>query len=200
MILAGVALDISVTLLTILMVVVCLLLILVVMMQRPKQEGLGAAFGGGMTDQLLGAGTTSFLQKTTVWLGSSFFLIGLILAILIGRQNHAAGLTVEKKAPLEEVAAPAVPENVDLSEESDELLEALEVAGGGSAEEEESEGVSAGEEVTSEGEPAVEEAPSGEEVAADAVSVAEEEAAPPVTENVEGEAEAAEAADEDEEE
>ena len=63
MILAEVStvLSISITLMVITLVVVSLLMILVVMMQRPKQEGLGAAFGGGMTDQLLGAGTTSFL-------------------------------------------------------------------------------------------------------------------------------------------
>ena len=36
-------------------VVICLLLALVVLMQRPKQEGLGAAFGAGMTDAAFGA-------------------------------------------------------------------------------------------------------------------------------------------------
>ncbi|MDC0296691.1 preprotein translocase subunit SecG, partial [Akkermansiaceae bacterium] len=43
-------LDISITLVVIAHVVVSLLLILVILMQRPKQEGLGAAFGAGMTD------------------------------------------------------------------------------------------------------------------------------------------------------
>ena len=51
-------LSIGITLVTLVIVIVSALMILVVMMQRPKQEGLGAAFGGGMTDQLLGAGTT----------------------------------------------------------------------------------------------------------------------------------------------
>ncbi|MDP0489819.1 MAG: preprotein translocase subunit SecG [Verrucomicrobiota bacterium JB023] len=105
-------LPISITLLIIVHVFVSLLMILVVMMQRPKQEGLGAAFGAGMTDQLLGAGTTSFLQKATVWLGCLFFLISLILAILVGRQNQITGKIEEgtKVAPLEETAAPAIGE------------------------------------------------------------------------------------------
>ena len=36
-------------------VLVSLLIILLVLMQRPKNEGLGAAFGGGMTDNLFDA-------------------------------------------------------------------------------------------------------------------------------------------------
>ena len=34
-----------------LLMIVCALLLLIVLMQRPKQEGLGAAFGAQMTDQ-----------------------------------------------------------------------------------------------------------------------------------------------------
>ena len=56
-------LDISITLVVIAHVVVSLLLILVILMQRPKQEGLGAAFGAGMTDAAFGAKTTDVLQK-----------------------------------------------------------------------------------------------------------------------------------------
>jgi preprotein translocase subunit SecG len=129
---ASTALNISITLLVIVHVVVSLFMILVVMMQRPKQEGLGAAFGGGMTDQLLGAGTTSFLQKATVVLGVLFFLISLILAILIGRSNKQQGLDTEQVVPKEQSAAPAVPGDVTMPEssaedsESEELLKALE--------------------------------------------------------------------------
>ena len=47
--------NILINLLLIAFVVVSCLLILVVLMQRPKQEGLGAAFGSGMTDQMFGA-------------------------------------------------------------------------------------------------------------------------------------------------
>ena len=56
-------------------------------MQRPTQEGLGAAFGGGVTDQVFGARTTNVLQKGTVYLGSLFFILSLALAMMIGQKN-----------------------------------------------------------------------------------------------------------------
>ena len=87
-------LSIGITLVTLVIVIVSALMILVVMMQRPKQEGLGAAFGGGMTDQLLGAGTTSFLQKATVILGILFFFLSFALGLMVSRQNKADGLTL----------------------------------------------------------------------------------------------------------
>jgi len=60
MILANVDwLSISITLLLIVFVITCLLMSLMILMQRPKQEGLGAAFGSGMTDQMFGARTTN---------------------------------------------------------------------------------------------------------------------------------------------
>ena len=40
-------LSISINLLLVIFVIVCLLMTLIILMQRPKQEGLGAAFGGG---------------------------------------------------------------------------------------------------------------------------------------------------------
>ncbi len=57
--------SILINLLLVAFVAVSVLLILVVLMQRPKQEGLGAAFGSGMTDQLYGAQTTNVLQTGT---------------------------------------------------------------------------------------------------------------------------------------
>jgi preprotein translocase subunit SecG len=70
---------------------VSLLLILVILMQRPKQEGLGAAFGAGMTDAAFGAKTTDVLQKGTVYLGTLFFIFSLVLAILMGKRNAIEG-------------------------------------------------------------------------------------------------------------
>ena len=105
-------LNISINLLLVIHVAICLLLALVVLMQRPKQEGLGAAFGGGLTDQAFGARTTDVLQKGTVYLGTLFFVITLVLAILIGkRQSDNPTLTVEVEEKVEEVAVPVeVPE------------------------------------------------------------------------------------------
>lgn len=100
-------LNISINLLLVIHVIICLLLALVVLMQRPKQEGLGAAFGGGLTDQAFGARTTDVLQKGTIYLGTLFFIVTLILAILIGkRQSNSPKITADVAGPTEELAAP----------------------------------------------------------------------------------------------
>jgi preprotein translocase subunit SecG len=72
-------------------------------MQRPKQEGLGAAFGGGVTDQVFGARTTNVLQRGTVYLGSLFFLLSLTLAVLIGHKNQKTTLVAPKVEVKKEV-------------------------------------------------------------------------------------------------
>ena len=64
-------------------------------MQRPKQEGLGAAFGGGMTDQAFGARTTDVLQKGTVYLASLLFIVTLALSILVGTKSNNASIALE---------------------------------------------------------------------------------------------------------
>jgi preprotein translocase subunit SecG len=106
-------LSISINLLLVIFVVVCLLMTLVILMQRPKQEGLGAAFGGGVTDQVFGARTTNVLQKGTVYLASLFFVLSLLLAILIGQKNKTVStLTAADTAAKVEAAkveAPAEP-------------------------------------------------------------------------------------------
>ncbi len=98
-------LTISINLLLVIHVIICLLLALVVLMQRPKQEGLGAAFGAGLTDQAFGARTTDVLQKGTVYLGTLFFIITLVLAILIGkRQNSNPTIAADPAEQTEETA------------------------------------------------------------------------------------------------
>src|ERR1041384_7366868 len=58
------------------------LMMLVILMQRPKSEGLGAAFGGGVTENIFGAQTTNVLVKFTGWLAGTFFLPALVFSIL----------------------------------------------------------------------------------------------------------------------
>lgn len=102
-------LNLSITLLLVVFVVVCLLMGLLVLMQRPKQEGLGAAFGGGMTDQVFGARTTDVLQKGTIYLGSSFFILAFTLAILLSKQDKSKSLLDDKKDVAKEVEKKAEP-------------------------------------------------------------------------------------------
>jgi preprotein translocase subunit SecG len=62
-------------------------MVLVVLMQRPRSEGLGAAFGSGMTENIFGAQTTHVLAKFTTWLGGAFFALTLALAVLYSHLN-----------------------------------------------------------------------------------------------------------------
>jgi preprotein translocase subunit SecG len=64
-----------------------LLMMLVILMQRPKSEGLGAAFGGGVTENIFGAQTTNVLTKVTGWLAAIFFLLTFILSILYAHKG-----------------------------------------------------------------------------------------------------------------
>ncbi|MGJ8633969.1 MAG: preprotein translocase subunit SecG [Luteolibacter sp.] len=112
MILASI-LSISINLLLVVFVIVCLLMSLLILMQRPKQEGLGAAFGGGVTDQVFGARTTNVLQKGTVYLGSLFFILALTLAILIGKQNETKSLLSDKAPAAEETISEEEPSGED---------------------------------------------------------------------------------------
>lgn len=89
-------------------VLVCLLMVGVVLMQRPKNEGLGAAFGGGMTENIFGAQTTHVLQRFTVWLGIIFFALTLLLAILYAKSG--TGETAIQKELLSQPAPEAAPD------------------------------------------------------------------------------------------
>jgi preprotein translocase subunit SecG len=107
-------LAISINLLLVIFVIVCLLMILLILMQRPKQEGLGAAFGGGVTDQVFGARTTNVLQRGTVYLASLFFILSLALAVLISQKNKTVSTVTEADtaAKVEEAKPEKPPETV----------------------------------------------------------------------------------------
>jgi len=68
-------------------VLVALLMILVILMQRPKSEGLGAAFGGGVTENIFGAQTTNVLVKFTGWLAGMFFVLTFALSVLYSHKT-----------------------------------------------------------------------------------------------------------------
>ena len=66
---------------------VAVLMTLVILMQRPKSEGLGAAFGGEVTENIFGAQTTNVLTKFTGWLAGIFFVLTFVLGILYARRS-----------------------------------------------------------------------------------------------------------------
>ena len=81
-------------------------------MQRPKQEGLGAAFGAQMTDQAFGAQTTDVLKKGTVLFGTLFMGLCFVLAVLMNArfQDSKSDLNVKTvEAPAAVETAPAAP-------------------------------------------------------------------------------------------
>ena len=89
-----------------------LLMVLVILMQRPKSEGLGAAFGGGVTENIFGAQTTNVLTKITGWLAAIFFLLTFALSILYAHKgNSKSELTerVRQTAPLPVATASPTP-------------------------------------------------------------------------------------------
>ena len=68
-------------------VLIALLMVLVILMQRPKSEGLGAAFGGGVTENIFGAQTTNVLVKFTGWLTGMFFVLTFALSVLYAHKT-----------------------------------------------------------------------------------------------------------------
>ena len=90
-------------------VIVAVLMVFVILMQRPKSEGLGAAFGGGVTENLFGAQTTNVLTKITGWLAGIFFTLTFLLSILYAqRTNTGSGLRQELMKDGPNAAMPAV--------------------------------------------------------------------------------------------
>ena len=74
----------------VLFVLVAAVMVLVILMQRPKSEGLGAAFGAGVTENIFGAQTTNVLVKFTSWLAGTFFVLTFALSVLYAHQSTAS--------------------------------------------------------------------------------------------------------------
>jgi preprotein translocase subunit SecG len=87
----------------------CLLLLLVVLMQRSKQEGLGASFGGGLTESVFGAQTSQVLVKLTIWMAGIFFVLTIALAHLYAHRAGGSEIQRRLSAPLPAASAPASP-------------------------------------------------------------------------------------------
>ncbi|CAN5504944.1 hypothetical protein BH20VER3_BH20VER3_17740 [soil metagenome] len=91
---------------------VAILMMLVILMQRPKSEGLGAAFGGGVTENIFGAQTTNVLTTATTWLASIFFILVLALSVLYahrGAPDSALRRELMKTSAPAKAAAPLPP-------------------------------------------------------------------------------------------
>ncbi|MCH8141402.1 MAG: preprotein translocase subunit SecG [Proteobacteria bacterium] len=100
------------TVLLMLLVLDALALTALVLLQQGRGADVGAAFGSGSANTMLGSsGTASFLTKVTAWLAIGFFIISFGLA-------YAAK---ERAENVEGVGIPqlAAPEEPELTEESE---------------------------------------------------------------------------------
>src|SRR5881409_3092579 len=89
-----------------LFVLVSLLMVLVILMQRPKSEGLGAAFGGAVTENIFGAQTTNVLVKFTTWLAAIFFALTFGLSVVYAHRG-TGGESAFRRELMKQQAAPA---------------------------------------------------------------------------------------------
>lgn len=89
--------------------IIAAFMILVILMQRPKSEGLGAAFGGGVTENIFGAQTTNVLVKFTSYLSAFFFLITFVLSILYAHESANKSVLREELLKREATTSGAPP-------------------------------------------------------------------------------------------
>ena len=102
-------LTIAINIILIINCLAAVLLIFLTLMQRPKQEGLGSAFGSGMTENLFGADTTNVLVKATRWIGGTFLALSLLLSALYNAQANRLSSVQSKLMQQAAQEAPAAP-------------------------------------------------------------------------------------------
>ncbi len=88
--------------------IVCFALIMIVLLQTGKGADMGAAFGGGSSQTLLGSsGASTLLSKATTIVAIVFMLTSLALAYTSGRRNAKPSImkSVETPAEVEETGA-----------------------------------------------------------------------------------------------
>src|SRR5271170_1765465 len=89
-------------------ILVALFVILLVLMQKSSEQGVGAAFGGGMTETVFGAGTTTALVRMTIWCAGALLATTLILAVLHSHRTRTGGSLMQRSLATMP-AAPAGP-------------------------------------------------------------------------------------------
>jgi preprotein translocase subunit SecG len=89
-------------------ILVALFVILLVLMQKSSEQGVGAAFGGGMTETVFGAGTTTALVRMTIWCAGLLLATTLILAVLHSHRTRTGG-SLMRRTLATMPAAPAAP-------------------------------------------------------------------------------------------
>ena len=84
--------NILIGILTFVHVIVALFVIGLVLMQKSSEQGVGAAFGGGVTETVFGAGTTTALVRMTIWCACALLATTLLLAVLHSHRGKSGSL------------------------------------------------------------------------------------------------------------
>ncbi len=91
-------------------VIVCLMLALIVMLQKPKEGGLGGAFGGGALEASLGADAGNVLIKATAILATVFLVNTLVLARITATKQSDSVVSDYEPTPPPAAEMPLTPE------------------------------------------------------------------------------------------
>lgn len=102
--------------LTVLHVLICILLVISILLQSSKGGGLAGMFGGaGASNVFGGRGAASFLSKVTMWLGISFAITSMSIAVARAKTIQApksALEQVQEQSPAD--VLPTTQSNADL--------------------------------------------------------------------------------------
>ena len=104
--------SILIGLLTAIHVLVALIVIVLVLMQKSSEQGVGAAFGSGVTETMFGGGTATALVRMTIWCASILLATTLILAVLHSHRRGSGGSLMRRameQAPAAPASAPETP-------------------------------------------------------------------------------------------
>ena len=81
--------------LTAIHVLVALFLIVLILAQKSKDQGVGAAFGGGVAESVFGGSTTP-LVRMTIWCGCILLITTLSMAMLQSHRSGSSGSLMER--------------------------------------------------------------------------------------------------------
>ena len=98
--------SILIGILTAVHILVAVFVITLVLMQKSSEQGVGAAFGGGVTETVFGAGTTTALVRMTIWCACALLATTLILAVLHSHRGKTGG-SVMRRSLMTTPMAPA---------------------------------------------------------------------------------------------
>ena len=97
--------NVLIGILTVIHVVIAVFLIILVLMQKSHEQGVGAAFGGGMTETVFGGATTTALVRLTIYCACALLATTVLLAFLHSHRGTSGGSLLQKASQ----SAPAVP-------------------------------------------------------------------------------------------